>query len=163
MIRIVRPQDAETIASIYNEYVAHSTATFDTHLVTEREMRKRIARLSTQYPYFVCEAEGRIAGYCYAHPWKEKPAYAHTWETTVYLSAAYAGQGLGRSLMQTLIEECRRRGCRVLIACITEGNEASCALHERLGFRQVSSRFEQVGLKFGRWLDVVDYQLTLDV
>ena len=62
--------------------------------------------------------------------------------------------------MERLIEECRREGYRALIACITEGNAASDALHLRLGFKQVS-HFERVGLKFGRWLDVVDYELLL--
>ena len=60
--------------------------------------------------------------------------------------------------MQKLIEACRENGYRALIACITEGNEASNILHERLGFKQVS-HFKKVGLKFDRWLDVADYEL----
>ena len=62
--------------------------------------------------------------------------------------------------MVKLIDECRQKGFHALIACITEGNEASNILHEKLGFKQVS-RFEKVGLKFDRWLDVVDYELVL--
>lgn len=67
----------------------------------------------------------------------------------VYLSPRYKGKGIGRQLMERLIEECRAGGYHALIACITEGNEASCSLHEKLGFRKVS-HFEKVGLKFGR-------------
>ena len=63
-------------------------------------------------------------------------------------------------MRERAIEECRRDGYHALIACITEGNAASDALHLRLGFKRVS-RFEKVGLKFGRWLDVVDYELLL--
>ena len=62
--------------------------------------------------------------------------------------------------MQRLIEACRENGYRALIACITEGNEASNILHERLGFKQVS-HFTKVGLKFDRRLDVADYELLL--
>lgn len=101
-----------------------------------------------------------IAGYCYAHAWKERAAYRHTLETTVYLASEYQGKGIGKQLMQTLINECRHRGYHALIACITEGNEASNSLHQKLGFKQVS-HFEKVGLKFDRWLDVFDYELIL--
>lgn len=160
MIRQVRLQDAGRIAEIYNEYITGSTITFETEPVSEDEMRRRIAEIYPRFPYFVCEAGNKVAGYCYAHPWKERAAYRYTLETTVYLSAEYKGQGLGTALMQTLIEECRRSNYHVLIACITEGNEASNALHAKLGFRQVS-HFKQVGMKFGKWLDVSDYELIL--
>ena len=143
MIRQVEPQDAKAITDIYNEYVQHSVATFDTEPVQEEEMRVRIAEISSRFPYFVYEEGKEIAGYCYAHTWKERSAYRYTLETTVYLSPGH-----------------RENGYRALIACITEGNEASNILHERLGFKQVS-RFTKVGLKFDRWLDVVDYELLL--
>lgn len=70
------------------------------------------------------------------------------------------GEGIAGALMQRLIEDCRKRGCKVLIADITAENEGSRRFHERLGFTQVS-HFRQVGRKFGRWLDVIDYQLNL--
>lgn len=68
MIRKVELQDAHALADIYNHYIAHSTATFDIRPIGEEEMRERIATLSACHPYFVCEEEGKIAGYCYAHP-----------------------------------------------------------------------------------------------
>ena len=160
MIRSVGLNDAKAIADIYNEYVAHSVATFDTEPVSEEEMQARIAELSAGYPYLVYEADGEIAGYCYAHLWKTKAAYRNTLETTVYLSPRFRGRGIGKTLMQRLIEECRRAGFHALIACITEGNEASFALHRKLGFKQVS-HFEEVGMKFNRKLDVYDYELIL--
>ena len=92
---------------------------------------------------------------------RKSAAYRYTLETTVYLSPDYLGRGIGKRLMRELIEACRRNGYRALIACITAGNEASIALHTGLGFKQVS-HFEQVGRKFGRWLDVVDYELLLN-
>ena len=160
MIREVRPEDTGSITAIYNEYVAHSVITFETEPVREEEMRSRITGIVSHFPYFVYETEGKIAGYCYAHAWKERAAYRYTLETTVYLASEYQGKGIGKQLMQTLINECRHRGYHALIACITEGNEASNSLHQKLGFKQVS-HFEKVGLKFDRWLDVFDDELIL--
>lgn len=160
MIRQVKLQDAKAITDIYNQYVMHSVATFDTEPLTQEEMSSRIAELSAHFPYFVYEIEGKVVGYCYAHPWKARAAYRYTLETTVYLAPVETGKGIGKQLMQKLIEECRQSGYQALIACITEGNGASNRLHEALGFKQVS-RFEKVGLKFGRRLDVVDYELLL--
>ena len=124
-------------------------------------MGKRIQSFTEKgYPCLVCEENGKVAGYCYAHAWKEKQAYSHTAETTVYLHPDSKGRGMGRQLMTALVDSCRQKGLHVLIACITVPNEASVRLHESLGFRQVS-RFNEVGQKFGRWLDVYDFQLTL--
>ncbi len=159
-IRKVELGDAGAIADIYNEFIEHSVTSFETEPLSEEEMRGRIAEISGEYPYFVCEEDGEIVGYCYAHQWKERKAYANTLETSVYVSPAHTDKGVGTALMQTLIEACRKAGFHALIACVTEGNAASDALHRKLGFRQVS-RFEQVGWKFGRWLNVIDYELML--
>ena len=160
MIRRVELQDAKAIAAIYNEYVIHSVVTFDIEPVREEDMRGRIAGISAHYPYFVCESDGKVVGYCYAHPWKQRVAYGHTLETTVYLLPDCVGKGMGTHLMMRLIEECRREGYHALIACLTEPNEDSTSLHTKLGFQKVS-HFKEVGLKFGRWLDVSDYELIL--
>lgn len=161
MIRNVTLRDAEAIAGLYNEFVLHSVVTFETEAVTAAQMRERIAAIAACYPYGVYEAGGQVAGYAYAHAWRERAAYAHTWETTVYVDPRFARQGIGYGLLSWLAGECRRRGCHALVACITGGNTASCALHRKAGFRQVS-RFEQVGLKFGRRLDVTDWELLLE-
>ncbi|HIZ26128.1 GNAT family N-acetyltransferase [Barnesiella sp. An55] len=161
MIREVNPQtDAAAITGIYNEYILHSTISFETQPLTVEAMHDRIAHIANQYPYFVAEEGGVIVGYCYAHPWKERAAYGHTLETTVYLSPESQSRGIGKQLMLKLIGECRARGYRALIACITGNNEASRTFHERLGFSQVSL-FKEVGYKLGQWLDVVDYELLL--
>lgn len=160
-LRPVRPDDAGAIARIYNEYVLHSVATFELNPVSEAEMLQRITAIAATYPYWVCEVRGEVAGYAYVHLWRERAAYAHTLESTVYVSDSFRGMGLGRRLMQQLIADCRALGyCEVLIACITRGNEASEGLHRCLGFEQVSC-FKRVGFKFGQWLDVVDYELLL--
>ena len=161
MIRRVLPSDAGDIASIYNKYVENSVASFETEAVSVDEMYRRIVETSRDFPYLVWEQDGEIAGYCYAHPWKERAAYRMTLETTIYLAPKYKHKGIGYQLMASLIDDCRMLGYRALIACITGGNEESMALHKRLGFRQVSC-FEKVGIKFGRELDVVDMELLLN-
>lgn len=160
MIRTVTKDDVPAIAGIYNHYVLHSVITFDTEMVSINEMEKKVAAISSHFPYLVYEDEGKVAGYCYVHQWKEKKAYRRTLETTIYLSPDYLHRGIGTKLMQRLIAECRSRGVGALVACITSGNEVSETLHRQLGFEKVS-HFRQVGEKFGRLLDVVDYELML--
>lgn len=160
MIRKVRASDARAIVEIYNEYILNTTISFEMEPLSEEQMRMRIEDISTHYPYLVWEEDGEIAGYCYAHPWKERTAYHNTLETTIYLDPKYFHKGIGTKLMNRLIEDCRKMGFRVLIACITANNEVSIKMHHRLGFKKVS-HFEQVGEKFGQVLDVVDMQLTL--
>lgn len=160
MIRYVKIQDAARIADIYNEYVRHTTVTFEIDAVGLQEMERRVRQISSRYPYLVCEEGGRVIGYCYAHGWKERKAYDRTVETTVYVDPLYRRQGVGILLMRSLIEKCRTAGFHAMVACITEGNAGSIALHEKLGFEKVS-HFKEVGYKFGQWIGIVDYELLI--
>lgn len=159
-IRQVEEADMPEITRIYSHYVINTDISFETEPPDVGEMTRRMEEFTRTCPYFVCVADGRIAGYCYAHPWKARAAYAPTLETTVYLAPEFTGRGIGSLLMERLIEACRQAGFVSLIACITYGNKASCHMHKHLGFRQVS-HFRSVGRKFGRTLDVVDFQLIL--
>ncbi len=160
MIRPFEEADVEAIAEIYNHYVLHTNISFETEALSVEAMRKRLTGIAASYPFLVDCKDGEIRGYCYAHQWKERAAYEHSWEATVYLAPKHVGKGIGMCLMEKLIEECRKAGCRALISCLTGGNGASEALHEKLGFSKVS-HFPQVGRKFDTWLDVVDYELLL--
>ena len=121
IIRPVGPSDHEAILTIYNHYVTDTVISFETSPLTLEEMSRRIDTISSSYPYFVCENhDGSIAGYCYAHQWKERAAYSKTLETTIYLSPDHTGSGIGKELMETLIEACRAAGFETLIACITQ-------------------------------------------
>lgn len=160
MIRIVKTEDAESIADIYNDYVLNTDISFETEEVSKEEMKLRISEISSIFPYFVYEIEGKVVGYCYAHLWKSRASYKHTLETTIYIAKNYQGQGIGHILMEKLIDACKQQNYKILIACITEDNLKSCILHEKLGFKQVS-HFEKVGCKFGRWLGVRDFELIL--
>ena len=145
-IRAPKPEDAAAVAALYNHYVLHSTASFETEPLDAEQMRSRL--------------EGAIVGFGYTHDWKDRAAYRHTQEVTVYVASDSTGLGIGRRLVERLVAECRTTECHALVACITADNEPSRRLFESIGFRRVS-HFEQVGRKFGRWLDVVDYELLL--
>lgn len=161
MIRKVKPTDAKAIVDIYNEYVVNTDISFEVVPLDEFQMRRRIENIMADgYPYLVYEDENGIAGYCYAHRWKERAAYNLCVETTVYCATGRTQKGIGFKLMQSLIAECRVKGFHALIACITADNEASRRFHQKLGFHEVS-HFEKVGMKYGRLLDVVDYELLL--
>ncbi|MBO5780048.1 MAG: N-acetyltransferase [Muribaculaceae bacterium] len=159
IIRLATEADASQIAEIYNPYIA-TTVSFEETPVSDVEMACRIKEFGSIYPYFVAERDGKVIGYCYAHPWKERKSFSPTAETSVYVRQGEESAGVGRVLMEHLIEGCRQNGCHVLIACITAENVGSIRFHERLGFKVVS-HFEEVGFKFNRWLDVCDMQLTL--
>lgn len=160
-IRPVRPtDDAQAITDIYNPFITQTTVSFETEPLSVEVMRQRIEEISANYPYFICEEEGKVCGYCYVHAWKERKAYAGTLEVTIYLSPSAQGRGIGTKMLKRLIDVCKQRGTKALIACITEGNNHSIRLHQSLGFKQVS-HFKNVGYKFGKMLDVVDLELLL--
>lgn len=161
MIRTVNATtDAAAIVEIYNFYILNTTISFETAPLSTDEMMTRIKEIASGFPYFVEESEGKILGYCYAHPWKQRAAYCHTLETTVYLSPDCQSRGLGTKLMEKLIAECSQQGYKALIACVTGGNLPSYRLHRKLGFHQ-ASEFKAVGRKFDEWIDVVDFELLL--
>ena len=160
MIRKAKPEDSHDIALIYNYYIENSTITFETNPVSHEEMACRIADISEKYPYFVYEESGKVVGYCYVSSWKKKAAYSKTVESTVYIDKNFQGKGIGRALMNKLINDLKEKSFHAVIACITTPNPISVKLHEDLGFRKVSE-FHEVGYKFGKWLDVGDWELLL--
>lgn len=163
MIRCARLEDAAEIVAIYNPYITDTTVTFETEPVSVEEMSRRITKIKDEEKgiFLVCEMNGHVVGYAYAHPWKERAAFLYTWETAVYVATEHQGKGIGPMLMKELIELCRGNKVHVLVACIVADNQGSLRMHARLGFHQVS-HFKEVGYKFGRWLGVIDYELILN-
>lgn len=162
-LRPATPADADAIAAIYAVHVLGSSATFEIDPPSPAEMGQRIATVQEiGLPWWLAEVDGRVAGYAYAGSYRPRPAYRHTCEDSVYLAPWAMGQGLGRALLARIIDEARAAGRTQMIAVIGGGREnpASIVLHARLGFRHVGT-FEQVGCKFGRWLDTVLMQRAL--
>ncbi len=123
-------------------------------------MQKRMALADDDHPWFVIEEQGVLVGFTYAAPWKSRAAYEFSCETTVYIAKNCSGKGLGRKLYQRLIDELRESPIHLLVAGIALPNDASVALHEKLGFRKVA-HFNEVGFKFGKFIDVGYWQLTI--
>lgn len=161
LVRPVKARDAAAICTIYNHYVDHTIVTFEESPVSAGEMKARIRLIaSMNFPWLVAEEAGEVLGYAYANKWKERAAYKHSTEVTVYLREAATGRGIGRLLYAQLIARLRELGFRAIIGGIALPNAASVGLHESLGFRKVA-HFERVGFKFGRWIDVGYWQLSL--
>ncbi|MGB9416845.1 MAG: arsinothricin resistance N-acetyltransferase ArsN1 family B [Acidobacteriaceae bacterium] len=160
MIRPATIADAAAICAIYNCYVLETTITFEEVAVTLSEMESRIGETLVSLPWLVWEDGATIRGFAYASKWKGRCAYRHSAEVTVYLDPNSTGQGIGSRLYETLLTDLRQRSLHAVIGGIALPNAASIALHERLGFRKVA-HFEQVGWKFGRWIDVGYWQLLL--
>ncbi|MBN8967187.1 MAG: N-acetyltransferase [Rhizobiales bacterium] len=161
-IRPATSADIPAITAIYAFEVREKTASFELTAPDEAEMSRRFTALATGgFPYLVAEAEGRLAGYAYAGPYRPRPAYRYTVENSVYLDPTYYRRGIGSALLTELIAQCTARGFRQMIAVIGDSaNAASIGLHRRAGFAMIGTH-PDVGFKFGRWLDSVQMQLAL--
>ncbi|MDA1062154.1 MAG: GNAT family N-acetyltransferase [Chloroflexi bacterium] len=157
-IRPARRDDVLAIQRIYNHEVLHSLATFDE---APWSTEHRLAWLEQQRGELVLVAVGErsVVGFAHLAP-RARSAYRFTREATVYVDPAEYRGGVGRRLVEALIEGARARDLHVLLARIESGNAASIALFESLGFERAGLQRE-VGYKHGRWLDVVDLQLLL--
>jgi L-amino acid N-acyltransferase YncA len=159
-IRLATAADAAAIADIYNHYIGTTTISFEEVPVSADTMAQRIADVGQRLPWYVCVQDDAVVGYAYATPWRVRSAYRFSVETSVYLAAAHTGRGIGARLYRILLAELQARGLRVVIGGIAQPNAASVRLHESLGFVKVA-HFANVGLKFGRWVDVGYWELQL--
>jgi phosphinothricin acetyltransferase len=162
-IRDATPRDADAICRIYNYYIAETVITFEEEQIDATEIATRIDKVqSVGMPWIVLEEEdGAVLGYAYAGEWRGRCAFRYTVETTVYLDHQAGGRGYGTRLYEALIERLRATKIHTLVAGIALPNEASVALHEKLGFTKVG-HFTQVGWKLNRWIDVGYWELVLD-
>ncbi len=161
LLRDATPDDAEAIVAIYNHFVDSTTISFEEEPVPAAAMRQRIGDVQDAgLPWLVAELDGRVTGYAYATKWRVRSAYRFAVESSVYLAQGSAGKGLGAALYAQLIARLRESGAHVVIGGIALPNAASVALHEKMGYTKVA-HFAEVGRKFGRWIDVGYWQLTL--
>jgi L-amino acid N-acyltransferase YncA len=162
IVRAAEPRDLPAITAIYDEAVRHGTASFEIEPPDEREMTRRFEALRAGgYPYLVAELAGAIAGYAYAGPYRARPAYYWTLEDSIYIDPQSHRRGIGRALIERLIAQSEASGFRQMIAVIGDSaNIGSIELHRVAGFRMVGT-FDNVGFKFGRWLDSVLMQRPL--
>src|SRR4029079_853195 len=156
------PADLPAITAIYDEAVRFGTASFELDPPDLAEMGRRMQSLRDEgYPYLVAMRQGALAGYAYAGPYRPRLAYRFAVEDSIYIDPGAQRRGVGRALLEHLIEACERRGFRQMVAVIGDSAQTpSIELHRAAGFRMVGT-FENCGYKFGRWLDSVFMQRTL--
>lgn len=160
-IRTANHQDAAAIASIYNHFINRTTVTFEEQSVSADDLASRIEDvLAAGLPWLVACKDGVVIGYAYATRWRVRHAYRFSAESTIYMAPGHNGQGHGAALYAALIDGAARAGNHLLIGGVALPNDASVALHEKLGFRKVA-QFSEVGFKFDRWIDVGYWELKL--
>jgi L-amino acid N-acyltransferase YncA len=161
LIRHADPQrDGPACAAIYAPFVTGSAVSFEDAPPDGTEFSQRIEAISVRYPWLVAESDGRVAGYAYASPYRERAAYRWAVEAAVYVGERHRGQGVGKQLYGSLFDLLTRQGIRTVCAGVTLPNDASVALHESVGFQPVGV-YRSIGYKHGRWHDVGWWQLEL--
>lgn len=161
-VRDAQARDLPEIQRIYAHHVLHGLASFEEEPPDLAEItRRHDAVRKLGLPYLVVDEGGRIQGYAYAAPYRQRSAYRFTLEDSIYVDDAARGRGIGRALLTELIERCTRLEYRQMLAVIGDSaNTGSIALHAALGFEQ-AAMLRSVGFKFGRWVDTVVMQRAL--
>ena len=162
-IRSATAADAPAIGAIYGHHVLTGFGTFEEAPPPDAEIARRIAAVvALGLPYLVAEAQGAIAGFAYAAPFRPRAAYRYTCEDSVYVAPGAIGKGVGKALLTAIIEACQAMGLRQMVAVIGDSaNAASIGLHRSLGFEETGLG-RAVGFKHGRWVDVVWMQRALN-
>lgn len=152
--------DVVPILAIYAPYVTDSAITFEYDVPSEEEFRQRIRTISTEYPYFVCESDGQIIGYAYAHRHMERAAYQWNAEISIYIRQGFTGKGLGKTMCQALIDLLRLQGIRNVFSCVTIPNERSAHLHHSMEF-STEGIFQNAGYKCGKWQTIAWFRKNI--
>jgi L-amino acid N-acyltransferase len=161
LLRDATEADLPVIRDIYNDAVEHTTAIWNETLVDlENRLDWFKARKAKGFPVVVAELDGRVVGYASYGDWRTFDGYRHTVEHSVYVDRDCRGRGAGQALLRELIVRASKARIHVMIAGIETGNLASIRMHEKLGFRTAGT-FLEVGIKFGRWLDLTCMELRV--
>lgn len=153
VIRRAAAEDAAALLEIYQPYITDTVITFEYDVPTVDEFAARITDTLTDFPYLVCEWDGKPVGYAYAHHIRERAAYDWAVELSIYLSPMAQGKGVGTALYQCMIDLLEIQNIRILYGCVTLPNEKSRRLHEKLGF-VLTGVWHGSGWKFEGWHDV---------
>jgi L-amino acid N-acyltransferase YncA len=160
-IRLATVDDADSILNVYTPYVLQTASTFEYDVPSVEEFRNRVAKISAQYPYLVCEYDGEIVGYAYGSTHRERMGYSWCAEATVYLSEAHHRRGIARILYDALFALMKEQGYKSIYVSILSTNVASLAFHRAMGFEDIGM-FRNIGYKLGDWHSNIWMQLFLD-
>jgi L-amino acid N-acyltransferase len=160
-VRAAHNGDVQAILDIYNYAILHTTAVYD-YAPHTLDMRQQWFETKQQqgFPVFVAEEEGEIVGFSSLGSFRAWTAYKHTVENAIYVRNDARGKGIGKLLMEPLIEAAKELRMHTIVAGIDADNEVSLKLHRYFGFEEVA-HFKQVGWKFDKWLDLKFMQLIL--
>ncbi len=162
-IRQAVPQDLPKLTEIYNYEVLNGTATFDMTPKTVAERQEWFnAHNHDAHPLIVSvDDDGLVIGYASLSGYGTKDAFKTTAELSVYVDQNHRGAGIGRALMEALLELAKNEGeLHLIISVITSGNEASCSLHRALGFKYQGC-IPEIAQKFEQFLGVDFYTLKI--
>ena len=160
-VRDFAQRDVAPANALTNWYIENTAVHFAYEPAGDADFCAAWRAGSATHPWLAAESEGQFAGFAKAGVWRERTAYRRTCETGIYIARGMEGRGVGQALYGELLPRLRAAGFHVAIAGMTLPNEASAALHERMGFTKVGA-FTQVGFKLGQWHDVGFWQLILD-
>ncbi len=156
-IRAATPKDVARIADIWNGIIRDPVITF----TTKEKTLQSILQLQKVQPVLVADVGGHVSGFATYGAFRAGPGYRHTGEVTIHLAPSARGQGIGRKLMQTLLDKARCDEIHAMVAGVSAENTAAIRFHQALGFAEVA-RMPEVGRKAGRWLDLVLLQKLLN-
>jgi phosphinothricin acetyltransferase len=156
-IRDATEADLPAVAEIYGREAREGHATFD---LEPRPRALWEEKLADDDHFLVAEHDGHVIGYATSSPFRPKPAYRHTRESTVYVAPGHQGLGTGRALYDALLARLADDGVHLVVAAVALPNPASLALHRACGFEQVGT-MREVGRKHDRWVDVAWLQRLL--
>ena len=166
-IRNARIEDAERLVEIYAYYVRNTAVSFEYKVPSVSEFSERIRKTMEQYPYLVCEKQGRVIGYAYAGAYSIREAYAWTATSSIYIDYTFRRQGAGARLYEALEDRLRKQGIVNLLAGVAYSEKEdvflshdSCQFHLKQGYIQVA-RMRGIGKKFDRWYDLLWMQKRL--
>ena len=162
LIRPAKEADIPYLRDIFNYEIENTTVIFDIHpKTTENRMEWLRAHNCDNHPLIVAELDGRAVGYASLSPYRIYEAYRETVELSVYVDRNYRGRGIAKKLLQSILDDARNRSdIHTVISVITGDNEVSIRLHEQFGFTCCGT-MREVGRKFGKLLDIVNYQLIV--
>ena len=161
VLRLATPADAKGILEIYAPYITKTSFTFEIEVPSIEEFAERIKTYLINWPWLVCEVDGKIAGYAYGARYRERVAYQWCTESSIYIHDDFQKTGIGKLLYKTLFDILKRQGFRNVYAVINLPNEKSVAFHEKLGFTYFAT-YEQVGYKLGKWKNVGWWRLIVN-
>ena len=161
-VRPATERDLGQLNDIYNRYVVETHFTFDIEPMTIEARREWFGHYDNtgRYRVLVGVSDATVIGYASSSRWRPKPAYQTSVETSIYLAPDAVGRGIGTKLYEELFKQLQREDVHRAYAGIALPNQASIALHERVGFKRVA-HFTEQGRKFDRYWDVGWYEKPL--